>query len=258
MLKFLIKKSFFDAWDNILKLVVINLGFILLLFTAALPLSLTAGDNVLFILLSVLPGILLLHLYAGTVSPVIRAVSDFKPADLKLMKKGFLETWKMSLVIALVNSLVFTAVVVGIPFYMSFEGLLGQVAVVLLVWAGIMALMCGQFYFAVYTRFEGGPVEIMKKTLLITVENPFFAFFVLLFSVMLSAISVFTALIVPGISAVMLFQQNYIKMRIYKFQWLEKNSAEGGKKIPWKQILKEDDEMIGKRSFKGFIFPWKE
>jgi hypothetical protein len=70
--------------------------------------------------------------------------------------------------------------------------------------------------------------------------------------------SLFTALLLPGISSILLFWNTAFKLRLYKYDWLEQNPGSNKKSIPWDALLVEDRERVGKRTLKGMIFPWKE
>jgi hypothetical protein len=49
---------------------------------------------------------------------------------------------------------------------------------------------------------------------------------------------------------------------LYKYDWLEEHpeltTRAEQKKVPWNELLAEDDETVGHRTFKSFFFPWKE
>ena len=62
----------------------------------------------------------------------------------------------------------------------------------------------------------------------------------------------------PGISAVVLWISVGLKLRLYKYDYLEKNPEANRKKIPWDALLVADKDRVGKRTLRGMIFPWKE
>ena len=49
---------------------------------------------------------------------------------------------------------------------------------------------------------------------------------------------------------------------MYKYDWLEKNpgldAKTARKSIPWDDLLSDDEDIVGDRSLKSFIFPWKD
>jgi hypothetical protein len=71
-------------------------------------------------------------------------------------------------------------------------------------------------------------------------------------------VSFFTALLIPGITVVLLAHQVALKLRLYKYDYLEANTEVNRKNIPWAELLYDEKEKIGTRTIKGMIFPWKE
>jgi hypothetical protein len=51
-------------------------------------------------------------------------------------------------------------------------------------------------------------------------------------------------------------------LRLLKYDWLEANPPpEGSRKrrpIPWDVILIDEREKTGSRTFRNFVFPWKD
>ena len=58
--------------------------------------------------------------------------------------------------------------------------------------------------------------------------------------------------------ALLLWYNVALKLRMYKYEYLEKNPNAKRKDIPWETLLAEEKEYLGKRTLKGFIFPWKD
>jgi hypothetical protein len=55
---------------------------------------------------------------------------------------------------------------------------------------------------------------------------------------------------------------NALRLRLYKYDYLEAHpeikTAKERRIIPWDELIQEDKDALGPRSFKSFIFPWKE
>ena len=92
---------------------------------------------------------------------------------------------------------------------------------------------------------------------LILLDNPLFTLSLMLTSLLISLLSVLTALLLPGIATVLLLTNAGLKLRLYKYDYLDQH-PESRKHIPWDMLLNEDRERVGKRTLKGMIFPWKE
>lgn len=76
-------------------------------------------------------------------------------------------------------------------------------------------------------------------------------FFTMLFSCL-------TALLMPGLSSVLLARQGALRILMKKYDYLEEEPEANRRKIPWDALLVEERELVGHRSLKGMIFPWKE
>jgi hypothetical protein len=67
--------------------------------------------------------------------------------------------------------------------------------------------------------------------------------------------------LIPGAAGILLAQQNAFRLLMYKYDWLETQSEEeylkARKNVPWDELLAEDMESLGPRTFRNFIFPWK-
>jgi hypothetical protein len=76
-------------------------------------------------------------------------------------------------------------------------------------------------------------------------------------------LSMFLAFLFPGPGGILLFLDEALRLRLLKYDWLEANPAADPaqarkRKIPWDEILIDERERTGTRSFKSFIFPWKD
>jgi hypothetical protein len=77
-------------------------------------------------------------------------------------------------------------------------------------------------------------------------------------SVAVLALSAFTALLIPGITGLLIWHQVALKIRLCKYDYLEENPDANRRQIPWDALLIDDRERVGKRTLRGMIFPWKE
>ena len=66
------------------------------------------------------------------------------------------------------------------------------------------------------------------------------------------------ATIIPGVSGISLSQQVAMKLLMFKYDFLEEHPNTPKKQLPWEELLFDERERVGKRTFKGMIFPWKE
>ena len=84
-----------------------------------------------------------------------------------------------------------------------------------------------------------------------------FSLFFFLYDLICFVLSIVTIGLVPGMSGLQLLAQDGMKLIMMKYDWLEENPDGDRKHIPWEDILYDEKEKVGPRSFKNMIFPWK-
>ena len=258
MTGFLLKKFLYDLWDNFFFIIALNIGFLLFLALIFLLLPvLPATGIILFFVL-----IYLLFVYLCTASSVLKDVSDYNrpnPMDLLINLKG---SFLPAVVLFTVSVFVFCVLYFGVPFYLEVGGLAGLAAAFFSCWICFFVLGAIQFYPTVYFRLGMNPMKCLKKCAIILFDNTGFCLFVLLINTFL------TILTLPFPGCPLLFLDEALRLRLLKYDWLDARTAEQNNnsyepgwrriKIPWKELLDEEKEKTGKRTWKAFIFPWKE
>ena len=257
MLGFCIKKTFFDFWDNLFLIVLLNVGFILVLGIAVYLPSLLNFSPFLSIC-GLFLGILLFCIYLGGVVPMTKEISDFQSVSLASLPRYIYENLVPSLVIGAIVIIQVALVAVAFPFYMNIGGIVGLSVASLLFWTSVFWWLASQYFWPLFCRLDGGIRKSLKKSVLLFFDNAWFTIFLGIGSLFLLSISVFTVFLVPGFAVLLLWHQVAFKLRLYKYDYLEENPGADRKRIPWAALVQEDREKIGPRSLKGMIFPWKE
>jgi uncharacterized membrane protein YesL len=255
MFGFLIKKAFFDMWDNLIRIVILNLGFILLFALMGFSL-LHLTQSLLYVVLLVL-GLVLLFLYTGVVNWIVSRLADYRKPEIGELP-GFLKaTWPTSLLFVALNLLLAFLLVVAFNVYGQLKSFVGPLASSFLFWVLIFWVLASQYYFPIQSRLDRNFLKMLKKSFLLFLDNPLFTFGLFLGSLLILALSVFTALLIPGMATLLLWLNAGLQLRLYKYDYLESH-PEDRRRIPWDALLVEDRERVGKRTLKGMIFPWKE
>jgi len=257
MVGFLIKKNFFDLWDNIFKVIFLNLG---LIASVAFPVFVpTLFVSVPIVGMGVmLIGFLWCFVYLSAVASSLKTISDYGNFGFVDFFSNLKAFWPAGLFlggIVFIAYLVFTMV---IPFYLSMNSLAGLLLAALIFWTMIVGLLSLQFFFAVRGRLDTNLFKVTKKCFMIFFDNPLFCIFTLIHNLAVLALSAFVAFIVPGPAGVLLFLDEALRLRIMKYDWLEANPDADRRKIPWDEILYDEEEKTGTRSLRNFIFPWKD
>ena len=87
-----------------------------------------------------------------------------------------------------------------------------------------------------------------------------------MYNLVIFAISCVTFLLIPGLNGIVLSSTNALRIRLYKYDWIEKmsetdpefaNDRDKRSEVPWDELLADDMESLGPRKPSSFIFPWK-
>lgn len=258
MIGFLIKKAFFDTWDNLLSAALINLAGVLLIAGFLWLGKILMPIGAFTVPLTMAAGLFVFFLLYGFMAATAKDIAFYKSADIRNFFSYLRDTWKASLFYALIVLLILYTGLFLIPFYNGIGGAIGFVATIILLWAIFGFVLVTPWYFAVALQLDKKPIKILKKSFLLALDNPGFTLFMFFSSVITLFISLFTALLFPGFMGMLIWQQGALKLRMYKYEYLEENKNASRKKIPWDALISEDRERVGKRTLKGMIFPWKE
>ena len=257
MFGFLIKKSFFDLWDNLFKVAIINIGFIIsLAFPVFIP-SLLAPVPVLG-MGSLFIGILWCFVYLSAAGITIKTLSDYGNFGFADFFRNLKTIWPVGLVLGAIVFLGFILVTVVIPFYLSMKSMLGLLLAAVIFWTLVVAVLALQFFFAVRSRLDTKLSKVIKKCFIIFFDNPMFCIGSLIHNIVILGLSMLVAFPFPGPAGILLFLDEGLRLRLLKYDCLEANPEADKRKIPWDAILIEERERTGTRSLKSFIFPWKD
>lgn len=246
MIGFLLKKYIFDFWDNLFFVIALNMGFLFLLtLNFILFRFLPAAGIILFVI-----SVYCLFVYICSAASVLKDVSDYRrpgPAALFANLKGAL---KPAAVFFALFALVFFILRITIPAYFKMGTFLGMAAAFFSCWICLFIVGSFQFYPAVYYRLGMQPLKCIKKCAIIFFDNTGFCLFTLFFNIIFT-VPVF---LFPGCP--LLFSDEALRLRLLKYDWLEQ--GRNRTKIPWAELLEEENKKTGKRTWRSFIFPWKD
>jgi hypothetical protein len=257
MIGFLLKKSFYGLWDNLYRLAMINVGFIV---TLTLPLMASVALSAIPVLSM---AIALASLYwAGVyLTAVSRAVSAFADnrgfgfSDFLAELRGSFKTGALVMFFGLVIALV---ALIVLPFYAAMGGAPGVFLAALNFWVLIFGVLALQFFLPLRSRMGGGVRKLAKKSFLIFIDNTGFALVTALYMLLLSALSLFFVFLIPGPAGMLYVLDESLRLRLLKYDYLEAHPDADRRKLPWNDILEEEREKTGTRSLRNLIFPWKD
>jgi uncharacterized membrane protein YesL len=258
MFGFVIKKWFFDLWDNFLPVVLVNLGFIAVV---ALPVSVPpalAQVSPVAGVLSLIVGVFLAFIYAGAAFAFAGSIADYESLSWSSFFAPLKQWFPASLALAAIAVAHIALLAVALPVYSAMDNFIGLFAIAALFWMSVIWWLAAQFYWPVRGRLNRRVGRVLKKSFLLTFDNVGFSTAIAAGGLVVTAISFFTALLIPGIVGLGLWYQTAVKLRLYKYDYLEEHPDASRRNIPWDALLFDDRERVGKRSLKGMIFPWKD
>jgi hypothetical protein len=269
MIGFLIKKNFFDLWDNMLRIVLLNLGF---LASLAIPVFIPTLIPIPALSVAVFgAGLLWCCIYLAAAALSVKAISDYSAFGFADFWKNLKAGWPAGTAIGVTGFLFFVMARIIIPFYWNMHNMLGLLLAAVIFWTLALAVASFQFFLAIRARLDTKLKKIFKKCFIIFFDNPGFALFTLLHTIVTLFLSLFLAFLLPGPAGMLLFLDEAVRLRLLKYDWLEASSKEDDvskgdaesppsrkRQIPWDEILIEEREKTGTRSFRSFIFPWKD
>lgn len=267
MIGFLIRKNFYDFWDNLFRMMIVNFGFIAsvgvtMLAPAFLPelLGLATDSTAATVVMTVLvgAGFLWTCVYLSAMALSVKEVSDYKSFGFKDFLNNLKEGWVAGILFGLMIIAMVVVLFTGLPFYLRMNSLLGVFIAAILFWSAFIIILALQFWFPIRSRLDKRPMKILKKCFLILMDNPALAFFLLITNTITLFLSTIIGFLLPGPAAALLFLDQALRLRLYKYDWLEEHPDANRRKIPWEELIAEDREKTGTRSLRSFIFPWKD
>jgi len=257
MFGFLVKKNFFDLWDNIFRIILINLGFLVSLSVSVFIPPLFTSIPFMGLALRLI-GFMWCFIYLAGAALSLKNISDYSGfgfADFFGNLKNF---WPVGLFFGGIVFIGYILFAMVIPFYLGMNSMPGLLLAAVTFWTMIVTILSLQFFFTIRARLEANLFKVIKKCFLIFFDNPMFCVFTFLHNMVVLLLSGIVAFFFPGPAGVLLFLDEGLRLRLMKYDWLEANPDADRRKIPWDDILAEEQEKTGSRSLRNLIFPWKD
>lgn len=268
MILFLLKKNFWDNWENLLNIFVANVVIVASLVLAFLSVGFVSSTNLLpeniagilslflFVLVS---GLVMIPLFSY--SQCAYKIADFRFVSLKDIFADIGKVWKTAFLFGVVISALILFIFVGFPFYLKMGSMTGILLASVVFWFAAICILALQWFIPLYTQMPANFMKILKKCFIILFDNTNFSLFMFVYNLIVFIFSGILVFLVPGLSGILINYNNALRLRLYKYDWLEEHPEVTGKNaqkmIPWKKLIAEDVESLGPRNFRNFLFPWK-
>ena len=256
---FFIKKAFFDGWDNLIGMVLLNLVYLALFFLALYSFSLTSFGVLPFVA-GMVALLFVYSVFSGAVSNVAYAYSDYRRDTWSDLKAGFSRYFRHALLrFAVYLFQILLVIDIFVVLFLMSLGLAGKIFFsAILFWLEIFFLIAMPYYWALSSHLPGDrPLKTLKKCFIVMGDNMGFSIFFLLYNIVCVALTVFTVGLVPGVCGMNLAAHDAVRLIMLKYDYLEEHPEADRRHLPWADILYDEEDKVGPRSFKNMIFPWK-
>lgn len=257
MIGFLFKKNFFDLWDNLYRIALVNLGFVISAAVPALVPTLLLDLPVLAVAVLAV-GILWCCVYLAAAARCVSALSDYGSFGFRDFGAALRAAWPSGLLVGGAGLLIALFVSTALSFYLRMNSMVGIGAAALVFWTVVITVLAVQYYFAVLSRLDGKLLKALKKCFILFFDNPGLSILLFVANTVGLFLSFFLAFLAPGPAGALLFTDEALRLRLLKYDWLEANPGADRRKVPWEELIAEDREKTGTRSLRSFIFPWKD
>ncbi len=266
MIKFLLRKNFIDGWDNMFPIILCNLLIVALCIGGYFAISAIISNVYIAVaLFFFIATLVFVSVFA--IAELCQKIVCFKSVDIKDFFSALTKVYKIAIPFGLLVAFLTVTALVIFPFYAQNESVFGIALLMILFWIYVFIILSLQWFCPLYVNMHGGFFKTLKKSFLFFLDNAGFSIFFFLYSTILFLVSFPIMFLVPGATGVILAQCNAVKLRMYKYDWLEENKEEvekqhsknflGKVRIPWAELIAEDKEQLGHRTIMDLIFPWR-
>lgn len=271
MFTFFLKKNFCDGWDNFFFLVMSNAITIILLVGSYFAFT-SAGDinpylpNLAFVICF---GILMVNLFAWGANAA--KIADFCSPSFGVYISSLKSVWKIGFLFGAFVAAVLIIARFALSYYISMyftkDSLVGLLLTAALGWFLLVSVIALQWFIPLYfLQGNNGFKKCLKKSFIIFYDNIFFSVEVFIYNILIFVLSCAFFMIIPGLNGILLSSTNALRLRLYKYDWIEKmsetdpdfeNNREKRNEVPWEELIADDRESLGPRKLLSFVFPWK-
>ncbi|MBR6080185.1 MAG: hypothetical protein IKP60_08520 [Treponema sp.] len=275
MFKFFLKKNFADIWDHAFHLFVVNMTYMVIGVGAFFTLfgiyrtGINDYQKYLFMLLAIVVFSVVGHVFVFAEGKNCESISRYEQPKLRAYFSNIKSCVKDGMLYGLFVAILFCVAVVSVPYYFQMwlptdgtsSNFVGLLLMLVVIWAELISLLSLQWFIPIRNIMHNNFKKCLKKSYIIFFDNVGFSIGLALVNLVNLLISVFTLGMVPGLSGMQLSATDALRLRLYKYDWYEVNpgmTKEQRKEVPWTELLANDRKLLGKRTIKGYLFPWKE
>ena len=224
-----------------------------------LAVALSAADypTILSVVILVV-AMLLFSLYSLGVNAITYGFSHYKKRGFAAVKEALRFHWGHAILHFAVCIAIGFIIMFIIPFYFAIGNYFGIIMGMIIVWMTVALVISMQYFFPLCFHMEADkPFKTLKKSFMLVADNLGVTLFLVLRTIIDLVLTILTATLLPGISGISLSRMDTVKLLMKKYDFLEENPDATKKDINWEDLLYEEKQLVGPRSIKNMIFPWK-
>lgn len=258
MVKFLIKKSFFEGWDNLIPQFLYNIGCMAIIAAFLFIDNLCEGCNLVVFFMLIAGFGLLYTVYNFGLGGVTHNWSTYQGT----WGSGFFEALKghfWHIVFFWFIALFCAAnIIIVIPSYMNSQTLLGAVIAFLQIWIVLFIAIAMQYYIPLCMFLDGeNPLFILKQCFVLFFDNKLFTLFVSIRTVVDFYISALSFFFIPGLGYISITHMDAVNLLHQRYRWAKEHNVPT-KNVVIFDMLEEERTNLGKRTLRGMFRPWKD
>lgn len=254
MISFLIKRSFWSFWENMLSMVLINLFFIIHVALVAVALNFLMSNLIVMIVIIAIVSISALF-YLITVS---KLVFELLKNQERITIRKFFQNYKSS-VVQSIPMLIFCLIYFSLLLftmrnYTKLEGtMVTTVIFFLLAWIILFSLIAFGYFLSLQHHMNDKLFVTIKKCLILFFAHPLLSIVLAFFTIFQLSISVVLLFFLPGISSVIVLWEEATRILMLKYDYIEKNPDIDIRKFPWDVVLADEKERLGHKSVRDLL-----
>jgi hypothetical protein len=253
----LIKKAFYDMWDNLLAIFLINVGFAILVCGFFILPSIL-GLPPAFLPWYIGVGAVVITFYSGGVFRFTLDLADFKKAGLVVFLRCLAASWKQSLVSSVISLVLLATLLVALPYYLLSDSMLLVILGAVMFWAWFTVFLASLFFPPSSVRLKKKLFPSLRDSFSFVFDNLGFCLYALAIFILALIVSVILFFLLPGPAAMLLWINVAFRTRLAKYEYLQAHPGTHKRDIPWDDLIEADKVRVGKRTLRGLIFPWRE
>jgi hypothetical protein len=261
MIGFFVKKALYDGWDSLLSILALNLLFLAVAFGGFFLVDTLVRVPPVAVAAGIL-AVSALGVFALGLSLSFARVAAFKSFSWKDVPRDLLAAIPHGIALALSACVLAAVFSVALPYYHAIGGRVGFALFALMVWIALIVLLSLQWFLPIRSQLDRRFLKCVKKSFVIFFDNPGLSLFLFGYSIALGVLSLASFFMIPGVFGVVLAQNEAFRLLMHKYDWIEKHPEleyrVARKSVPWAELIADERETLGDRSFRHFIFPWKD